>query len=478
MHRAANSNRGRVGVLVLALALAGCAQLPDLGQAAIFKSPAELASARSLAAPATAWPEERWWQGYGDAQLDALIDEALRAAPDMAAAAARLRRAEAQGQVAGAVLSPQVAANASASAQKLSYHYLTPPNMTPQGWNDYGRATIDVSWELDFWGKNRAGLAAATSQRDASHAELAQARLALAAAVAASYGELARLFADRDTLLRSLEIRRQTLALFARRFANGLETRGSQSEAQARLASAEGELLGVDEQIGRQRNRLAALVGAGPDRGLAIARPTVRLGGGFGLPGEIAANLLGRRPDVVAARLQAEAQASRVAQKKAEFYPNVNLSAFIGVQSLGLGMLDRGGSNVGSVGPAISLPMFTAGRLQGELRGAAAGYDEAVANYNGTLIRALEEVASAGVSQQALAGQLAKAQEAVAAAGDAHRVARQRYAGGLATHLDVLSAEDGLLACQRTLAQLQSRAFTLDVALQRALGGGYQANQP
>ncbi|MBN9424389.1 MAG: multidrug transporter [Candidatus Accumulibacter sp. 66-26] len=468
----------KVAALTLAvtLALAGCAQFPSMSKLVRAKPAAAYASAQSLAGQASAWPAERWWQAYGDAQLDALIDEALRDSPDMAAASARLRRAEAYGQIAGAPLLPQVGANASVNSQKLSYNYLTPRSMTPQDWNDYGRVTLDFSWDIDFWGKNRAGLAAATSQLEASRAELAQARLSLAAAVATNYADLAQLFAVRDTAQRSVEVRSKTAQLFAERFANGLETRGSLSEAKARLAAAEGELLLLDEQIGLQRHRLAALLGAGPDRGLAITRPAVKLDREFGLPGELAANLLGRRPDVVAARLMSEAQLQRIDQKKGEFYPNVNLSAFIGVQALGLDLLGKSGSSVGSIGPAISLPIFTGGRLRGELRGTVASYDEAVANYNRTVTQALQEVASAGLSQKALAAQLAKATAAVEAAGEAHRVARNRYEGGLANYLEVLYAEDGLLNSQRHLATLQSRAFSLDVALQRALGGGYQSN--
>ncbi|MFB0937028.1 MAG: TolC family protein, partial [Propionivibrio sp.] len=194
----------------------------------------------------------------------------------------------------------------------------------------------------------------------------------------------------------------------------------------------------------------------------------------FGLPRELPANLLGRRPDVVAARLQTEAQLRRIDQKKAEFYPNVNLAAFIGVQSLGLNMLTRSGSTPGSIGPAISLPIFTGGRLQGELRSSVAAYEETVASYNRTVTQALQEVADAGLSQKALSGRLAKAEEAVAAASEAHRVARNRYEGGLSSYLEVLSAEDVLLSSLRSLTDLQSRAFSLDVALTRALGGGYR----
>ena len=460
--------------LLLALALGGCAQFPSLDQLARLTPAADYQTASSLSAPLSAWPDEHWWQTYRDPQLDTLIDEALRDSPDLAAAAARLRRADAFSQIAGAALQPQVSANASASEQKQSYNYLMPRSALPQDWNDYGQATLNFNWELDFWGKNHAGLAAATSQLEASRAELAQARLSLAAAVAMNYAELARLFAARDTVASSADVRSKTVALFDQRFANGLETRGSLSEAKARLAGTEGELLQIDEQIGLQRNRLAALLGAGPDRGRSITRPAVKLDSHFGLPEKIAAELLGRRPDVIAARLQAEALAHRIDQKKAEFYPNVNLAAFIGVQSLGLNMLHDSGSSFGGIGPAISLPIFTAGRLQGELRGSVASYEEAVANYNATVTRALEDVANAVLSQRALASQLAKAEQAVDAAGDAHRVARNRYAGGLATYLEVLYAEDILLSCERQLTSLESRALSLDVALKRALGGGYQ----
>ena len=474
LQNAASFPQPTILLLALALSLGGCAQFPSVDQPPRLKPASAYQTATSLSAPVSAWPDEQWWQTYGDAQLDALIDEALRDSPDMVAASARLRRAEAFSQISGAALLPQVSANASASEQKQSYNYLIPRSALPQDWNDYGLATLNFSWELDFWGKNRAGLAAATSQVEAGRAELAQARLSLAAAVASNYAELARLFAARDTVASSALVRSKTVALFDKRFANGLETWGSLSEAKARLAGTEGELLLIDEQIGLQRNRLAALLGAGPDRGLSIARPAVKLDSHFGLPGQIATDLLGRRPDVIAARLQAQAQSHRIDQKKAEFYPNINLAAFIGLQSLGLNMLHDSGSSFGSIGPAISLPIFTAGRLQGELRGSVASYEEAVANYNATVTRALEDVANAGLSQKALTGQLAKAEQAVDAAGDAHRVARNRYEGGLATYLEVLYAEDVLLSSQRNLTHLQSRAFSLDVALKRALGGGYQ----
>ncbi len=462
-------------ISVLALGMTGCAQIPALGALAIFKPATGYETRQSFAAAKADWPNDRWWAEYADPQLDQLIEEALQASPDMLAAAARLRSAEALAGVVGSTLAPQVGANVSANSQRQSYNYLIPKAMTPEGWNDYGRATLDVSWDLDFWGRNRAGVAAAKSQVEAAAAETAQVRLNLAAAIAAGYAELAHHFAERDTAERSVQIRQKTLALFEQRYANGLETQGTVSSAKSSLAAAEGELLAADEAIALQRTRLAALLGAGPDRGRTIAPPAVNLAKDFGLPPALAADLLGRRPDIVAARWMAEAQSQRIDQKKAEFYPNVNLLAFIGVQALGLDMLTRSGSTVGSFGPSISLPIFTAGRLQGELRGTVAAYEESIANYNRTVTRALQEVASTGLSQQALTTRLTKAEEAVAAAAEAHRVARNRYEGDLANYIEVLYAESALLQTQRALTFLQSRAFALDVAMKRALGGGYRA---
>lgn len=473
--RARNVTLGAL-VATAVFGLSACAQLPSSTPLAQPRDAAQYASAQSFAAGESAWPVDAWWIRYGDAQLDALVSEALRGSPDMALASARLRQAESNAQIAGAALLPQLSANAAATSQRQSYNYLVPQAQLPQGWNDYGQASINFSWEIDFWGKNRAAVAAATSALAAQHAESAQARLLLTTSLVSTYAEFARLYAAQDTAEKAVEVRSKTAELFAERYRHGLETMGSVRQADARRASAQADLLQIGEQLGLTRNRLAALVGAGPDRGLALTRPQVRLDRDFGLPAQLSLDLLGRRPDIVAARWQAQAQAKRIDQKEAEFYPNVNLSAFIGMQALGINRLHEQGSTFGSAGPAISLPIFTGGRLRAELAGSRAAYDAAVASYDATVTHALQEVADAAVSQKALGGQLAKTAESVDAASDAHRVARNRYEGGLANYVDVLTAEDALLASQRVLTDLQSRAFTLDVALTRALGGGYRAD--
>jgi NodT family efflux transporter outer membrane factor (OMF) lipoprotein len=464
----------RVITLLGAAALSACASLPGKAPAPAIKAQTAYASTQSFAAPVGNWPAAGWWRAYGDAQLDALIAEGLAGSPSVAVADARLRRAQAfQSQARGA-LAPQVSANATATDQKQSYNYLSPPGMTPQGWNDYGRASLDFSWELDFWGKNRAALAAATSDSVAAGADADQARLALSTAIAAGYAELARLYSAHDTAVAARELRTKTAALFAKRFDNGLETRGSVRQADSRRAASEADVLAVEEQIALQKNELAALLGAGPDRALAISRPAVNFTRAFSLPTTLSADLIGRRPDLVAARLRAEAAARRIHVTRAQFYPNVNLTAFIGVQSLGLDLLQENGSDIGSVGPAISLPIFNGGRLRAQLRGAEAEYAEAVASYEAALVQALRDVANAAVSQRALGGQLERIDAAVEAAREAWRTQNDRYQGGLATYLDVLSAEDYLLGNLRSQSDLRGRSMTLDVALNRALGGGYQ----
>jgi len=461
-------------LLGISAALTACASLPGPAPSPEIRPQSAFAGTQSFVAPAADWPAAGWWKVYGDAQLDALIAEGLAGSPSVAVAEARMRRARAsQGNARGA-LAPVVSANASATEQKQSYNYLSPPAMTPQDWSDYGRASLDFSWEIDFWGKNRAALAAATSEAVAAGADADQARLALSSAIASGYAELARLYAALDTATAARTLRAKTAELFAKRFDNGLETRGSVRQADSRRASSEADVLALDEQIALQKNKLAALLGAGPDRGLTIARPNVNFTRAFALPASLSAELIGRRPDLVAARLRAEAAAKRIHVSKAQFYPNVNLTAFIGVQSLGLDRLQENGSDIGSVGPAISLPIFNGGRLRAQLRGAEAEYAESVANYEQALVQALREVADAAVSQRALAPQLDKIDAAVDAAREAWQVQNDRYQGGLASYLEVLTAEDYLLANLRSQSDLRSRSMTLDVALNRALGGGYR----
>jgi outer membrane protein TolC len=160
---------------------------------------------------------------------------------------------------------------------------------------------------------------------------------------------------------------------------------------------------------------------------------------------------------------------------KASFYPNVNLAGFLGLQSLKLNQLFADGSDIGSIGPALTLPIFQGGALRAGYRGAEADRDAAVASYDATVTEAFHQVADAVTSERALATELSKARAALAASEDAYRISRLRYEGGLANYQSVLITEQGVLVRRRAVADLEARAFALDVALIRALGGGFHA---
>jgi Outer membrane efflux protein len=192
------------------LAAAGCAQLPRMDSPPAVKKIEQLGSSNSFAAPGAAWPGDGWWRAYRDAQLDALIEEALRGSPNLDLAQARLHAAMAQVQGAHATRIPEVTGTASFTEQKQSYNNLIPKQALPQGWNDYGLATVNLAWELDFWGKNRAALAAAVSEQRAAEVEVAQTRLILSTSVASAYAGLVHLYTLRDNAADTLAIRTKT----------------------------------------------------------------------------------------------------------------------------------------------------------------------------------------------------------------------------------------------------------------------------
>ncbi len=465
------------GLLFLAvLPLAGCgAVLPENHALTAPKAIETFAADRSLAGRDEArWPETGWWRGYGDRQLTALIEEGLADAPDIAAARARLALAGASVSASRAGLMPRVGASAKIDREKQSYNYLIGENFVPKDWREGGLVLLDASWEIDFWGKNRAALAAATSEARAAEAEAESARLLLSSAIAGAYAELAVLHAERDAAREAVDVRTQTLGLIRDRHAQALENEGALERAKSAEASTRAQAVEIDERIALARNALAALVGAGPDRALSISRPKIAGRGLLGLPKSLPAELVGRRPDIVAARERAEAAAKRIDVAKAAFYPNVNLVGSIGQQSLGLDRLGRSNSSLGSIGPTVSLPIFEGGRLVAGQKASEAEYALSVATYDSTVTRALREVSDAVVSKRKLVERLAETSRAETAAERAWRVESDRYKGGLATYLEVLSAEEALIGSRRAASALRASAFGLDVQLIRALGGGYR----
>jgi outer membrane protein TolC len=360
-----------VGFGLAGLGLVACASVPELGKEPAPRAVTQIS--QSLAAPPTEWPSDEWWHAYADPQLDALIAEALKGAPSLAQAQARVAKAQAVAGETRATLYPTLEADGNYAEVKESLNQGFPPQFSqylPRGYNSSAYLALKFGYEFDFWGKNRAAIAAATSEVRASQADAAEARLALSSAMALAYSDLGRLYAEHDVDERSAQVKEETAALVQRRMDNGLDTRATLKEAEAGVPAARAQLAAVDEETGAHLRA-------------------------FGMPQQLQAQLLGRRPDIVGARWRAEEAAKRIHVARAEFYPNINLSAYIGQQALFAHLLFKDSSQIGSVGPAVTLPIFEGGLLRDQYRGARADYDAAVASYDATLVQALQELADA-----------------------------------------------------------------------------------
>jgi NodT family efflux transporter outer membrane factor (OMF) lipoprotein len=466
------ARRGRAALLSVMMLTSACASVPNLGPKPVPHSAADYASSQSLTSAESAWPSDGWWTTYGDAQLDQLMKEGIAGSPDLVAAAARFRTAEGLAQAAGAKLLPTIDANASVSESNPSQNLGLP---VWSGFKEVGNAGLSLTFDLDLFGKNRAALRAAKKDAEAAHYDADAARLSITTGIAATYAELDALYAQQDSLEHALQIRSETLNLVKQRVEAGLDNNSALRLAEARIPQTKADLAATEEAIVLTKHAIAALVGQGPDRGLTINRPAPSSLKAQGLPADASINLIGRRPDIAAARLRVEAAAQRIKEARAAFYPNINISALVGFSSLGLGSLLSGGSAFASVTPAISLPIFHGGSLQGQYRGRRGQYDESVALYDGQVIQALRETADAVTSQKMLVVRLGQSRNALASYEDALGLARIRYKQGLSTYLDVLTAEQSVVDARLTVAQLETRAFTLDVQLVRALGGGFKS---
>lgn len=454
-----------------------CAAVPSSQGGPQLQEASSVAAERSLVAVADGeWPVEQWWTDYGDPQLSKLIEQGLGDSPDVAAATARLRRAIGLARQAGAASLPTLDATGQVTVDKKSYNTGFPKEFVPQGWLDGGQLAASLNFDLDLWGKNRAALAAATSERRAAELDSRQADLMVASSIAAAYFDLSRLFALRDVREAELAVREASRKLISDRFTHGLENRGNLAQTEAQAAQSRGALHEIDQAIAVRRHQIAELVGAGPDRGLEIARPAI-VSTDHGLPPGVTTTLLGHRADVIAARERAGAAAQRIKVARADFYPAVNLSALVGLQSLGLSDLIAGDSLFGSVGPAVTLPIFRGGALQGRYKAARAEYDAAVADYDKLVLAAYRELADAVTAQKMIDLRLTEARSGLASAEEAYAIAQRRYKGGLISYIEVLAVEDRMLQARFAVAELSAAARSADLELVRALGGGLPSDR-
>jgi NodT family efflux transporter outer membrane factor (OMF) lipoprotein len=461
------NNTPTLAALAAALLLAGCANMSGIEPQATRIEPASL----QLDANAQAAVPVQWWRGFGDAQLDALVDQALAGNPNLRIAQARLARAQAFSEVAGAALLPQVNGSLDVTTQRYTEKGMIPP---PLAGATKTSATLQLgtSWEIDFFGKNQALLESALGAARAQQAETEAARVLLAANVTRAYFQLARIEAQLAVAQRTLAQRDEALRLVRDRVNAGLDTSLELRQSEGGLPEARQQIEALQEQGALARNALAALVGK-PNTNVVATAP--RLSALQPLPAATAipANLLGQRADVAAARWRVEAAGQDIRNAKAQFYPNINLVAFAGLSSIGLGNLLDAGSVQYGVGPAIRLPIFEAGKLRANLRGKTADYDAAVESYNATVIEAIHEVGDQLASGRSIARQQAEQRQAQQAAEAAYDIAVQRYKAGLGNYLNVLTAENAVLAQRRLAVDLAARALDTQVGLARALGGGY-----
>lgn len=458
---------------VIATGLTGCADMSGIAPTASLRDAASvgLQAPASSGVPVASTPGAEWWKDFGDEQLNRLVAQALASSPNLKMARARLARAQAVIEVADAATLPQINAQLDATRQLYTKNGLVPAPLAGTV-KETGTAQFNASWELDFFGKNRAALDAALGSMHAAEADAEAARILLASNVTRTYFQLARLNEQAEVAKRTLAQRGETLKLVQDRVTAGLDTRLELRQSEGGLPEARLQLESLQEQMALTRNALGALVGQ-PDVALNAVPPPLSAIKNIAAATAIPADLLGRRADITAARWRVEASVKDVANAKTQFYPNINLVAFAGFSSIGLNRLFESGSQQWGVGPALRLPIFDAGRLRANLRGKTADLDAAVESYNAAVLDAVRDVADQVASSQAIARQQAEQRAAQQAAEGAYDIALQRYKAGLGNYLNVLTAETNVLAQRRGAVDLSARAIDTQVALIRALGGGY-----
>ena len=462
-----------LSALAFAVLLAGCASSRGLAPEDRPLDADSLQAQRSLSGVAVsdaAFPRQDWRTSLGDAQLDALIAEALQGTPSLDAADARVRQAIAQAGLVDAARKPTLGASAQYSGLQL------PETVAPEplggSYQGVGLLSLNFKYTFDLWGGEKAKWQAALGQARAAEVDAQAARLTLSSGIARAYVALAQAFAANDVAKADHERATRLLELGRQRVAAGLDNQLQIRNAESAVASAEQQMQATEHEIETTRNALAALLGKGPDRGRDIARPAVLSAASPTIPSVLPSELLGHRPDVVAARWRVEAAQHGIDASKAAFYPTINLSAMAGLAAGNVGDLFGSDALLLQGGPAISLPIFDGGRLRNQLANSDAGYDLAVASYNQALVGALREVADALHSARSLDGQIVSATQARDAAQSAWDIATSRYRAGLGTQLDVLAAQRPLLELDRQLTVLRAQRLAASIDLDRALGGG------
>lgn len=451
-----------------ALLLAGCAT-PG-AQVAVIPVQTSAIGLGDIAAPGI---DTDWWIMLGDPQLDRIMGDALTGSPQLDAAMARVRQAQALIATRKADDLPQITFDANEQRTRLSEKYIIPP---PYGGSTrwVGQAQANLDWSLDFWGRQADAIAQARSTAQAAALDRAAARLALTGTVAQTYIELAR--AERQIAIgkANVEQRDHALRLTRTQVASDLASKIDVRAAETLVAQARQAQVRAEGQRDLLVHALALLAGRGADY-YATIRPTViQLDAALPLPATLPADLLSRRPDVLSARANIDAaSAGREVARKA-FYPNINLQALIGVQALGLGNLFSTGAGTYGAGAALHLPIFEGGRLRAGHADATARLDEAIATYNGRVLVAVRDAADALTRVASTRGDLEQQRQVLQAMSEVTRLNRVRVASGLDSRLDLIGTDVQLLQAQLDQANLEAQSAVDAVRLLIAIGGGFE----
>ncbi|MGH8462112.1 MAG: efflux transporter outer membrane subunit [Stenotrophobium sp.] len=455
-------------VSLLTIALTGCVLPPRLPPQAT-----PLAANRlGLDGPAQARAPDGWWQAFGDPQLDRLIGEAFAANPRLAEAAARVRMAQSQADADSAASKAGISLDGNEIYQRFPEHDIIPP---PLGGGRYWRGQIafNLAWDLDFFGRQAAVIARSNDLSRAAALDLEVARHVLAGAMAQAYVDLDRAWTVSDIAQRAEQQRQSLLDLATSRVDAGLDDQSRLRGAEAALAQAHLARLQAQANIAIAVHRLAALTGRGANAYADIGRPHLDLARALPLPEQLPFDLLSRRPDVLAARARVDAASQGQAAAKAAFYPDINLTAFAGFGAIGLDNLLRSDDRAYGIGPALHLPIFESGQLKAGYRAASAESDAAIADYNQTVLQAVQQTADQLSLIASYKSQIEQSMQSLAASKDAYRIAQLRYRAGLINRIALLDAETAVLDAHHQQINLVAAQAVARVTLLLALGGSF-----
>lgn len=459
---------------LLAILLAGCAAPPSRPSPSL-RTRAPLAGVP--AERAAAWPSADWWTRYRDPQLDHLVSQALASSPSLAAAAARVRGAEALVSAQAALGGAQLDASAQVARQRLSENGLIPPRFLGFTWYTQSDLGLQFRYDFDFWGKRRAETESALDQARAALAERHAAALVLSSAVTASYFGW-----QADQALLAETHRLQDIAVAQQRIADARATQGTVSadsadQAAAQTAAARQRVSELEGALAQDRAGLAALLGIAPAE-LPALQPRALPQPNAALPADAGLDLIARRPDITASRWRVEAAGEQVKAARADFYPDISLSALAGLSSLRTSKILSAGSRVFDLTPAVHLPIFDGGLLKARYGYSRAQLAAAIESYNQNVIDAAHEVARSAIDVQRLAAERREQAAQLAAIERLYASARARARQGLTDAGPELAAAAQLAAQRSSALVLQAQALTAGIALTKALGGGYRADPP